>query len=137
MQLSNTSDAGLIVGRSGPENQASEKQMVKDRWFNSREGFFILPRAIRDDATLTNAEFRILVSLASFIYKHDQVHPSLETLRVITGMSVGAISKNASSLEKKGWLKKERRPYTSVLYTLVLPEKYKKEAGKDVFTATD
>lgn len=100
-------------------------EKTKERWFNSKDGFFFLPRNIRVDS-LTNAEFRVLVTLASFVFQRDQATPGLKKLREYTGMSEGTISKATTSLEDKGWLKKEQRPYNTVLYYLRLPQKYKK-----------
>lgn len=122
------SSLGIKFGRTKPESAQNVEEQKKDneRWFNSKDGFFCLPRAIREDSGLSNAEFRVLVTLASFVFLKDQATPKLETLKKYTGMSEGTISKATTSLEKKGWIKKEQRPYTSVLYHLTLPEQYKK-----------
>lgn len=123
---------GIKYGRTKTASvqNANEQKAANERWFNSKDGFFCLPRAIRDDESLTNAEFRVLVALASFVFLKDQATPKLETLKKYTGMSEGTISKATTSLEKKGWIRKEQRPYTSVLYHLTLPEQFKKNYQK-------
>lgn len=127
-----TNNARLIVGTHIPDNAkpAIENYATpsKERWFHSKDGFFCLPRAIREDTSLSNAEFRVLVCLASFVFLKDEATPSLETLNRYCGMTEGTISKATSKLEEKGWVRKVKRPYTSVLYTLVLPEQYKKNS---------
>ncbi len=113
-------------GRVSPNIKGvNSTEKTNKRWFNSKNGFFFLPRDIRVDR-LTNAEFRVLVTLASFVFQRDQATPGLKKLREYTGMSEGTISKATTSLQKKGWLKKEQRPYNTVLYHLRLPAKYKK-----------
>lgn len=113
-------------GRVSP-NKEREKptEKTKERWFNCKSGFFFLPRDIRID-DLSNTEFRVLVTLASFVFQRDQATPGLEKLSAYTGMAESTISKATTSLEEKGWLKKEQRPYKTVLYHITLPAKYKK-----------
>lgn len=132
----NANSSGLIVQtHSNPtsNNSTTNQQTAQGsnaRWFHSKDGFFCLPRAIREDSSLGNAEFRVLVCLASFVFLKDQATPCLKTLKKYTGLSEGTISKATTSLEKKGWIIKEQRPYTSVLYHLTLPMQFKKETVK-------
>jgi len=129
----NANTTSLVVETHYPQSNSTQKKVAQNgeaRWYQSSDGFFCLPRSIRADNTITNAEFRVLVCLASFVFLKDEATPSLQTLKKLTGMSEGTISKATTSLEKKGWLKKEQRPYTSVLYHLTLPEQFKKETLK-------
>lgn len=133
--LNNSNATCLVVQTHNPQpsDTPTYKKVTQSgeaRWYQSSDGFFCLPRAIRADNTLTNAEFRVLVCLGSFVFFKDEATPSLQTLKKLTGMSEGTISKATTSLEKKGWLKKEQRPYTSVLYHLTLPKQFKKEIEK-------
>ncbi len=126
----------IIVGTSKPDNvfkkvTAITQSTKNNRWYNSHNGFFCLPRAIRDDPTITNSEFRVLVALASFVMLKDEATPKLFTLSKLTGLSQGTISKATTSLEKKGWLIKKQRQDDSNIYYLTLPEQYKnKQQGE-------
>lgn len=113
------------------QNHEVKVEQEKTRWFNSKDGFFCLPRAIREDTRLSNAEFRVLVALASFVFLKDEATPSLETLKKYCGMSASTISKATSKLESYGWIRKTQRAYTSVHYELTLPEQYKKNYKKE------
>lgn len=120
----------ITIGTSKPNNALSNSSTTasavnKKRWFNSHNGFFCLPRAIRDDQTITNSEFRVLVAIASFVMLKDEVTPKLFTLSKLTGLSRGTISRATTSLEKKGWLIKQQRQDESNIYYLTLPERFK------------
>lgn len=125
----------IIVGtHTAPNNQQNlinQEAIKKERWFNSKDGFFFLPRSVREDRRLSNAEFRVLVALASFVFSKDEATPSLETLKKYCGMSASTISKATSKLEQYGWVRKTQRPYTSVYYELILPNEYKKDYKKE------
>lgn len=113
-------------GRVSP-NREREKptEKTKERWFNCKSGFFFLPRDIRIDG-LSSTEFRVLVTLASFVFQRDQATPGLETLSAYTGLKKGTISKATTRLVKKGWLNKQQRYKKTNIYYLRLPAKYNK-----------
>lgn len=122
---------GFQSGRISPsKDSAPSREKANERWFNCKNGFFFVPRDIRLHE-FSNAEFRVLVTLGSFVFQRDRATPGLKKLSEYTGMSEGTISKATSSLEKKGWLRKEQRPYNTVMYHLTLPEQYKKQSSKE------
>jgi len=107
-------------------DQTKIKGKRYDRWYSSKGGFFCVPRPLRDDTRLSSLEFRVLIVISSHVFTSDTVFISLETISKLSGHSVTEISNATSKLQSFGWLKKQAGFDDTDLYTLTLPNEYRK-----------
>lgn len=91
------------------------------RWYHEQGGFFQLPRAIRYDDRLTHAQRVILMTVASHVMLHDEVHPSRQAIRSYTGIDVADITGHTNALEDYGWLTKSVEEGRTAHYALHVP----------------
>ncbi len=115
----------IVVKLHGkPSEKTTEGRKYGERWFHCDKGYFCLPRPLRGERKLTNLQFRVLIVIASHVFTNDTVWLSGETIRELSGISEGSISKATTKLHSLGWLKKKRRYKKTNIYTLTLPTEY-------------